>query len=57
VVCAVSVVQNFAAIVNGSDSPGNDSSMYLSASELKISINFCYEFKKIKVFFLYPAVN
>jgi len=46
VACVVSVAKNLAAVVNDSDSPGNDSSMYLSASKLKISINFYYEFKK-----------
>jgi hypothetical protein len=40
VACVVSVAENLAAVANGSDSPGNDSSMYLSASELKISFNF-----------------
>ena len=48
--CVVSVSENLAAAVNGSDSPENDSSMYLSASELKISINFYYELKKKKGF-------
>ena len=44
--CVVSVAENLAAAVNGPDSQGNDLSMYVSASELKISFNFYYVFKK-----------
>jgi len=46
VVCIISVAENLAVVANDSDSPGNDSSMYLSAYELKTSINFYYELKK-----------
>jgi hypothetical protein len=57
VVCVVSVAENLAAVVNGSASPGNDSSMYLSTSELKTSINFYYVLKKKETFSLYPSLS
>ena len=57
VACVVSVAENLTALVNDSDGPGNDLSMYLSASELKISINFFTSLKKRKIFFLCPSLS
>jgi hypothetical protein len=55
--CVVFVAENLAAVASASDSPGNDSSMCLSASELEISINFYCGLKNKERFLLYPSLR